>query len=76
MNSRELAILASAYNVCGPRSGQPATPATVLAMTDWETLHGYACDYYEAVADDADALYSVSDVGEAASALERANAGL
>ena len=75
MNSRELAILASAYNVCGPRSGQPATPATVLAMTDWETLHGYACDYYEVVGADADALYSVSEVGEAATVLERANAG-
>ncbi len=75
-SATSLAILASAYNVCGPRSGQAATPATVLAMTDWETLHGYACDYYEAVANDPDALYTVAQVGEAATVLERANAGL
>lgn len=74
MNARELAILASAYNRCGPKSGEPARPSTVLAMTDWETLHGYACEYYE-LAQGEDTLYTVSEIGEAATVLERANAG-
>ena len=75
MNARELAILASAYNVHGPRSGEAAKPDTVLGMTDWETLHGYACAYSESVAQDDLALYAPHEVAEAALCLERANAG-
>ena len=75
MHSTHLAILASAYNVCGPRSGVPATPSAVLGMTDWETLHGYARDYCGHVRRDPDAIFSESQVSEAACALERANAG-
>lgn len=42
------AIAASAYNVCGPRTGTPATPSTVWAfgrnvvldcMTKYATVH-------------------------------------
>ena len=75
MNSRELAILASAYNCHGPMTGEPAKPSTVLGMTDWETLHGYVCAYYESADGGADTLYTASEIGEAAMVLERSNAG-
>lgn len=75
MNSRELAILASAYNAHGPKSGEAARPDTVLQMTDWETLHGYACAYYEAADAGADTLYTASEIGEVATTLERMHAG-
>lgn len=70
MNDRQLAILASAYNVHGPRSGQPATPATVLGMVDAETLHGYVCDYYDAAESGADCLYTAPEICAAALDLE------
>jgi hypothetical protein len=70
MNSRQLAILASAYNRHGPRSGEPATPATVLAMTDAETLHGYVCDYYDAAEAGEDCLYQPEEICAAALDLE------
>lgn len=66
---RQTAILASAYNVCGPRSGDYATPATVRKMAPAAQLKGYAEAYAERVAADPDALYSVAEVKAAAAAV-------
>ena len=37
-NAKAAAIAASAYNVCGPRTGTPATPATVGGFNRTEVL--------------------------------------
>ena len=36
--AKAAAIAASAYNVCGPRSGEPATPATIGKFSKTEVL--------------------------------------
>ena len=38
-NAKSLAIAASAYNVCGPRTGNPATPATVAKLNRTAVVH-------------------------------------
>lgn len=51
-NAQALAIAASAYNVCGPRSGPYATPSTVKAfgrniilrcMVEYAETHDGSC---------------------------------
>ena len=69
MSPRTLAILASAYNVCGPRSGTAATPANVRALADSATLYRYTVAYMDHVRADAFALYTVAQVDEAACAI-------
>lgn len=69
MNSKQLAILASAYNVCGPRAGVPATPATVVAMASPADLYAMACDYCAHVQRDRDAIFTAAEVIEAMNAL-------
>jgi hypothetical protein len=60
--SRIAAIAASAYNVCGPRSGEPATPATVRSMADDASLAAMLDRYVSHVIADPDPLYSAGEV--------------
>lgn len=64
----ELAIAASAFNVCGKRSGEFAMPSTVLGMADTKTLHGYVSAY--AVKDDPDPLFTKAEISMTAKKLE------
>lgn len=59
------AILSSAYNVCGPRSGAPATPAAVDGLCR-TTLKECADLYAEHVESDPDALFTPAEVHAAA----------
>lgn len=69
LTARQLAILASAYNVHGPRSGEAARPATVLTMTTMRDLVAMADLYAASVVADPDAIYSADDVRAARAAL-------
>lgn len=62
---QQLAILASAYNVCGPRGGMYAKPSTVLMMATPAELARMAYSYIDAAANDPDALYSGTQIAEA-----------
>lgn len=66
---RIAAIAASAYNVCGPRSGEPATPANVYAMAEAAALAEMLDRYAAHVATDSDPLYSVGEVYSARGSL-------
>jgi len=59
------AILASAYNCCGPMAGEFARPETVLSMVDASTIQGYAAEYSRL----GDALYSSDEVAAAVAAV-------
>ncbi|HVI60101.1 MAG TPA: hypothetical protein VM619_14680 [Luteimonas sp.] len=67
--TRQAAILASAYNVCGPRTGAYATPTTVRSLADSATLARCVDAYAKHVAADPDALYTVAEVNEAVKAV-------
>lgn len=69
LSSKQLAILASAYNVCGPRAGNPARPSTVLSMASVEQLKSYEQPYLAHVRADQDALYTTAEVSDAFKAL-------
>ena len=68
------AILASAYNVCGPRSGEAATPANVHQLAG-RTLPALAREYAAHVASDPDALFTAAEVAEAARIVARRSGG-
>lgn len=59
---KDRAILASAYNVMGPRTGAYATPDTVLEMATAEELGDMGFRYLRAVMGDRDALYTGDEV--------------
>lgn len=63
--SQVLAIAASAYNVCGPRSGESATPRTVRKLNRNLVLHCMA-EYSR----EPEALYTPSEVIEARDVME------
>lgn len=69
LSSKQLAILASAYNVCGPRTGTPARPDTVLSMASVDQLKSYEGSYASHVAADSDALYTAGEVAATFKAL-------
>lgn len=63
------AIYASAYNVCGPRAGNAATPATVRDMVSADELRPLVSAYACHVASDRFALYTAAEVNAAGGAL-------
>lgn len=66
--ARVAAVAASAYNVCGPQTGEPARPSTVLQM-DRSTVA--ACmEKYRSVVDD---LYTPAETFAAIEALSALN---
>ena len=70
MESIQLSVLASAYNVFGPRSGTPATPSTVLGMaskTDLRRMTGLYLDHTRK--EGRDAMFSVETVNATIEAL-------
>lgn len=70
LTDKTLAILASAYNVCGPRIGQGATPATVLDMASPADLAAMLAKYSEHCrANMRDSLYSDAELTTAAESI-------
>jgi len=57
-----LAIAAGAYNVCGPRSGTPATPATIQQMVNRSEMVRLLLAYKKESAADPLALHSQEEI--------------
>lgn len=64
--AKACAIIASAYNVCGPRSGNAARPADVLQNFPADVLRDCLVRYAEHVKADRLALFTPADVLAAA----------
>lgn len=64
---KSAAVAASAYNVCGPRTGAPATPATVAALDRALVLR--CLDTYATAHDGA--LFTAAEIEAARAALAR-----
>lgn len=68
--TKTTAILASAYNVFGPQSGEAARPDTVLAMASRTDLRRMAGLYLERTREEGrNALFTVAEVDEAIASL-------